>query len=164
VATAATTCSDHVHCGPVLSTVRLCCDPELRLECVRGGSRVPHDEHHFRVIALAGACATAMAMGSATWRITWVGDQFCSLVLQLQERPIYVSHQNRDSTDRFVRRHIEHFSRLLKLATSKAERDRLTSLLAPRVGKGAWHGLANCDDPGNMVRAATTECPIPAPP
>jgi hypothetical protein len=38
---------------------------------------------------------------------------------------MYVSHQNRDSTDRFVRRHnIEHFSRLLKLATSKAERGR----------------------------------------
>ena len=41
---------------------------------------------------------------------------------------MYVSHQNRDSTDRFVHRHnIEHFSRLLKIATSKAERDKLSS-------------------------------------
>ena len=49
---------------------------------------------------------------------------------------MYVSHQNRDSTDRFVRRHnIEHFSRLLKIATSKAERDRLSSLLAQEQKK-----------------------------
>jgi hypothetical protein len=40
------------------------------------------------------------------------------------------------STDRFVRRHnIEHFSRLLKIATSKAERDRLSSLLAQEQKK-----------------------------
>lgn len=49
---------------------------------------------------------------------------------------MYVSHRNRDSTDRFVRRHnIEHFSRLLKIATSKAERDRLSSLLAQEQKK-----------------------------